>query len=166
MDASRPTVVARQISRVNRRLFVQILLVRLAWCWAAALALSAIWFLVEPLVWQSPPVWFRWTLGGGLVLLATLLAVFLAMYASPSRVVAALSLDEQFGLKERVTTSLMLTAEQKASPAGQALLQDVNQRVERLDIPERFPISLSWVASLVPALALVLTLVAMFYEPA
>src|SRR5438128_2259486 len=113
MDASKPTVVARQISRVNRRLFVQILLVRLAWCWTAALVLSALWFLMEPFVWQSPPVWFRWTLAGGLVLLATLLAGFLAARAAPSRVVAALSLDEQFGLKERVTTSIMLTTEQQ-----------------------------------------------------
>lgn len=165
MDASKPTIVARQISRVNRRLFVQLLITRLIWCWTAALVLSGIWFLVEPFAWQSPPVWFRWVLMGGFVLASTLLAGFLAATAAPSKVVAALSLDEQFGLKERVTTSLMLTPEQQATPAGQALLEDVQHRVAKLDIPDKFPIRLSWAASLVPFLALMLTLVALFYEP-
>jgi hypothetical protein len=165
MDPLKPTLVARQIARVNRRLFVQIFLNRLMACWVGALVLAAIWFLVEPLLFDSPPVWLRWTVAGSLVGLATLLGGLLAALAAPSRVFAALSLDEQFGLKERVTTSLMLTPEQQASPAGQALLEDVQQRVAKLDIPEHFPIRVSWVASLVPALALVLTLVALFYEP-
>src|SRR4051794_40228945 len=99
MDPTKPTLVARQISRVNRRLFVQIFLNRFIWSWTAALVLAAIWFLVEPLIWQTPPTWLRWTVAGGLAGIGTLLAGVLTAVAAPSRVFAALSLDEQFGLK-------------------------------------------------------------------
>src|SRR5262249_21767612 len=74
------------------------------------------------------------------------------------------SLDEKFALRERVTTSLLLTPEQYAEPAAQALLLDVDQRVARLDVPARFPIRLSWWAVAVPTLAVALTLIAVYYD--
>ena len=162
---NQPSLMTTQVRRVNRRLFVQLFVNRLAWCWAAALGLGAVWFLAEPLLLQTPPIWLRWTVAGGLVVLATVLTGFLAALAAPSRVHAALALDEQFDLKERVTTSLMMTPEQLATPAGQALLADVHQRVEKLDIPSQFPVRLSWAASLIPLCAMILALVALFYEP-
>src|SRR5439155_12686638 len=78
---------------------------------------------------------------------------------------AALSLDSAFGLKERVTTSLTLAPEQAVSPAGQALLADVNQRINDLDVGSRFPVRLSWSAALVPVCAALLAVVAIFYQP-
>src|SRR5262249_39724104 len=86
----------------------------------------------------------------------------------PSRVAAALSLDEKFNLQERVTTSLLLTPEQQESAAGQALLADVQERVNKLDIAGKFPIFAalrSWSTAFVPAAAVLLALVALFYEP-
>jgi len=163
---NQPSLMTQQIRRVNRRLFVQLFVNRLVWCWTAALGLGAVWFLVEPLVFESPQSWLRWTVAGVLLVLGTLLTGLLAALAAPSRVHAALALDEQFDLKERVTTSLLLTPEQLATPAGQALLADVHQRVEKLDIASQFPVRLSWAASLIPLGAMILALVALFYEPA
>lgn len=166
MDQSKPSLMLRQISRVNRRLFLQIFLNRLFVCWTIALALAAIWFLLQPFLVENAAPWLRWVVAGGLVASATLVTGLLAALASPSRVLAALELDQAFGLKERVTTSMMLTDEQKATPAGQALLDDVHKRVNALDISGKFPIQLSWAAALVPACAMVVALVALFYEPA
>jgi hypothetical protein len=164
MEQNPPSLMARQIGRVNRRLFVQMFLNRLIRSWTAGLVLAVVWFLLEPLVLETPPTWLRWTVAGCSLAVATLVAGILSALAAPSRVFAALAIDEQFALKERVTTSLLLTPQQQGSPAGQALLQDVHQRISQLDIPGRFPVRLSWAAALVPACALALILLALFYE--
>jgi hypothetical protein len=154
-----------QVSRVSRRLWLQTLVNQLVWCWTGALAVGVGWFLVQPLVMAEPPAWLRWAVAGGAVAVATVLAVVLAWVRRPSPVAAALSLDERFGLKERVTTSLTLPPDQQNSPAGQALLADVTERVAKLDVGSRFPLRMSWTAGLVPACAVALALVAIFYQP-
>jgi hypothetical protein len=154
-----------QIRRVTRRLFVQTFLDRLAWCWAGALALAAAWLLAQPLLVPGAEDWLGWAVSGGLVLLATVLAGALACLAAPSRLAAALALDERFALRERVTTSLSLPPEQQDSPAAQALLADVNRRVAGLDVRSRFPVRLSWSAALVPLGVAALAAIGFFYDP-
>jgi len=155
----------RQVARVNRRLFLQTLLNCLVWCWTGALILTAAWFLLQPYLLEAPPPWLRGTVAGSLLAAGAVLAVVLALVRSPSRLIAALSIDERFGLKERVTTSLTLAPEMVSTPAGQALLQDVNQRVDKLDVPSRFPVRVSWTAALLPVCAGLLACVAFFHEP-
>ncbi|HLJ94539.1 MAG TPA: hypothetical protein VKU02_15230 [Gemmataceae bacterium] len=165
MASAKVSLLQRQITRVRRRLILQTLLNSLAWCWAAAILLSAGWFLLEPALLDGPPRWLRWTVAGGLVGGATVLGVVLGLIRGPSQLIAALSLDSAFGLKERVTTSLTLAPEQKTTSAGQALLADVDQHIRDLDVGSRFPVRLTWTAALVPACAACLALVAMFYQP-
>jgi hypothetical protein len=155
----------RQVSRVRRRLFLQTLLNALVGCWLGALVLAAGWFLAQPFFFAEPWPLLRWVVLGGLVGTGTVLGVVLAWLRTPSSLAAALTLDERFGLKERVTTGLTLRPEEAASPVGQALLQDANQRVEPLRVGERFPVRLPWAAVLVPALALLLGLLVLFYKP-
>jgi hypothetical protein len=155
----------RQVARVHRRLLVQLFLNSLVWCWAGAILLSAGWFLIQPLLIAQPPTWLRWAVAGGLMSAATILTIVLVILRAPSQLVAALSMDAQFGLKERVTTSLTLAPEQQSSPAAQALLADVNQRVSDLDVGSGFPVRMSWAAALVPVCAMLLAIVAVFYEP-
>ncbi|HEV3261136.1 MAG TPA: hypothetical protein VG013_30065 [Gemmataceae bacterium] len=156
----------RQIGRVSRRLFLQTFLNRLVWCCSAALLLSAAWFLAQWYLFDSLSVGVRLAVAGGAVLAGVALAGVLAMFQAPSRVAAALLMDERFGLKERVTTSLTLAPGQEATPAGQALLEDVNQRVGQLDVGSRFPMRVSWTAALVPVCAAVLAVAAFYYQPA
>src|SRR4051794_32715846 len=106
MARSTTSPLHQQISRVSRRLFLQTLLDGLAWCCAGALVLAAAWFLVQPYLFSAPPDWLRWAVAGGLVLAGAVLAVVLAVFRTPTELTAALLLDERFGLKERVTTSL------------------------------------------------------------
>lgn len=166
MAGSTLSPLQRQISRVSRRLFWQTVLDSLVWCWTLALVVAIAWFILQPLVFEEPKPWLRWAVTGELLGVASVLALVLAFLRAPTRLAAALSLDERFGLKERVTTSLTLAPEQAESSAAQALLADVNQRIAKLEISERFPIGMSRSAVLVPALAMLLACVAFLYDPA
>jgi hypothetical protein len=165
MVSPNPVTLERQINRVSRRLYLQTFLDHLVWCLAAALVLAAGWFFLQPYAIAEPAAWLRWAVAGGLVATFTGLAALMARFRAPSRLVAALSLDERFGLKERVTTSLTLGPDQVSSPAGLALLADVNQRVSSLDVTSKFPVSMSWSALAVPVCMILFCAVAFFYEP-
>jgi hypothetical protein len=165
MASAKLTPLHRQVARVHRRLFLQTLLNFLTWCWAGAILLSAGWFVAQPHLLTQPPQWLRWVVAGGALGAGTVLAVVFAILRAPPKLTAALSLDSAFGLKERVTTSLTLAPEQETSPAGQALLADVAQRINGLDVGSRFPVRMSWTALVVPACACVLGLVAVLYQP-
>src|ERR1700720_3153044 len=92
----------RQVARVSRRLFLQTAVDALVWCWTGALVLAGGWFLLQPFVVQEAAPWLRWAVAGGALGAATLLATLLAVLRAPSKVAAALALDEKFGLRERV----------------------------------------------------------------
>jgi septal ring factor EnvC (AmiA/AmiB activator) len=165
---SRPTacqMIDRQVARARRRLIAQALVRRLAVAWAVALVLTACWMLVEPYVLATPPDWLRWAVLGGTVGAFSLLAIVLTWRKAPSRTDAALALDDRFGLRERVVTTLSLPPELHATPAGTALLADAEARVKELRIREHFPVGLPWSSALVPAGGLAVALVALFYHP-
>jgi hypothetical protein len=165
MTGKAASSVQRQVCRVRRRLFVQALLRCLAWCWAVALAATAAWLLVQPFLTGEVHHALRWGVPGGLVAAACLLALALALRQAPGHIATALMVDERLGLKERVTTALTLTPSEAQSPAAQALLADVHQRLDALDINPHFPVRVSWLAALVPAGAAVFVLIALSYEP-
>src|SRR5713226_1473283 len=155
----------RHIAHVSRRLFLQTLLACLLWCWAGSLLLVAGWFLLQPHLFPTlSPAW-RLGVAGSLLGLGTLVAIVLGVLRAPSRVAAALLLDERFALKERVTTSLTLAPHLSASPAATALLEDVNQRIEKLDVGSRFPVKVSWLTTLCPVIAAGLAVAAFTYHP-
>jgi DNA repair exonuclease SbcCD ATPase subunit len=154
-----------QVARVRRRLFLQTLVDQLVWCWVGALAVSAGWFLVRLYALGLAIDGRSWLIAAAAVGVASLLALVLAFLRAPSRLAAALLLDDRFGLKERVTTSLTLPPGVDQTPAGQALLADASARTAKLDVGERFPLRLSWSAALVPAAALALLVGAFFLEP-
>jgi septal ring factor EnvC (AmiA/AmiB activator) len=165
MASSVQSLLQRQVARVSRRLFLQTLVDQLVWCWVGALAVSAGWFVVRLYALGQPVDGRSWLVAAGAVGVASLVALVLAFLRAPSRLAAALLLDDRFGLKERVTTSLTLPHGIDQTPAGRALLADAGARVEKLDVADRFPLRLSWSAALVPACALALLLGAFFLEP-
>jgi hypothetical protein len=165
MAASTPSLVNRQINRVSRRLFVQSLLDALVWCWAGALLLAAGWCIAEPQFLGAAPVWLRWTVTGGLTGLASVLAVIFTVWGRPTTLDAALSLDQRFGLQERITTSVCLTAAESESSAGMALMADVEGHVAKLEVKRAYPFALRWTALLVPLCGGILALAALLYHP-
>lgn len=165
MAGSVHSLLHRQIARVSRRLFLQTFLNALVWCWVGALALAAGCFLGQLYLLRAPLDGRSWAIAGGLLGAGAVAAVVVAIIRAPSRLAAALLLDEKFGLKERVTTSLTLPRAMEDSPAGRALLDDVGGRIGKLDVATRFPVRLSWPAVLVPACAAALLAGAFFLEP-
>jgi len=165
MSLNPGSAVQRQVAAVQRRLFLQTLIRALAWSLFGSLIVAVVWFLIEPLLFRPPPGWLRWTVLGGLLAEALATAAAAAIGRKPSAVQAALALDEQFRLKERVTTSLLLQPDEAVSPAGVALLADANQRVDPLRVGERFPVRVPWTAALAPVAAVGLFLVIYFYHP-
>jgi hypothetical protein len=165
---ARPPIppLQRQVRRVRRRLFLQLLFDSLAVAWSAALVVAALWFAAQPRIVPGVGPTLRWAVVGGTLVLASVGAVVHAFLRRPSPVAAALALDERCGLKERITTGMMLAPADSVSPAAVALLDDVNVRVKTLPVPERFPVRLPSSAWFVPLAGAALALVALFYKPA
>jgi hypothetical protein len=166
MKQTPPSVLQEQVARAHRRLFWQTWLNSLPFYWAAFLILAAAWLLVQPLLLGVTATLVSWTIVAGALLVGTGLAVAFAWFRAPSRTEAALDLDQRFALKERTTTALTLSDEQVQSSAGQALLADVSQQLAKINIPSRFPLSLSWRRGLLPIAAAVLAVLALNIGPA
>ena len=163
MSKTKASVLHRQITRVSRRLFIQTLFAALFWSWAGTLLVAAAWFLLQPYWLASLAEWGRLGIPCAVLAVGSVVAVIIAVIRTPSRVAAALLLDERFGLKERVTTSLLLAPDQRASAAGQALLEDVALRVDGLDIGSRIPLRVSWVTMMMPVVASLVAVLAFYY---
>jgi hypothetical protein len=167
MSGKSTVMLERQVQKVRRRLFVQGCVNGLIVAWISACAAIAAWLLAKPLLLgASAKPWMDWAVGGAVFAVSSLSALIWAYRRVPAPVHAALSLDERFQLRERVTTSLTLSPEQQNSPAGQALLTDVHTKIESLDVGSRFPVTFGWKSALVPASVAALALLAIFYQPA
>jgi uncharacterized coiled-coil DUF342 family protein len=153
------------LKRVRRRLFAQTLVSSMLPCLAGALLAAAIWFVLQPLLLAELGTAWKWGVGGGLVCAGLFAAILRARWHAPSLVSAALAVDGKFDLKERVTTYLTLSPAQLSSAAGEALREDVAQRIAALEPTGQFPVRVSWSAAMVPVCAAVLALTASFFEP-
>lgn len=157
------TPIQRSVRVARRRLVLHAALNRVALAWVLALVTGLGWFLAEPWLIDSPPVWQRWAVLGGLAAVATAIAIAWTVRTAPSRHHTALEIDTRFGLRERVTTALGLVGRDVDTPAGQAVLADAAAKVEKLPVRTKFPVTLRWHAALVPALAGCMALTAFFY---
>ena len=155
----------KQLTRVTRRLFLRTFFTSLFRCWAVALVAGAGWFIGQQYLLESLPNSTRLAIAGGLLGVGTIVAIIVAWVRAPSKLAAALLLDERCGLKERVTTSLCLDPGQSGSPAAQALLADVNERVKGLDVVGRFPVGVTWLTGVAPIVAAMLALGAFYFQP-
>jgi uncharacterized coiled-coil DUF342 family protein len=156
------TPIERSVRKARRRLFLQLLINRLAVCWTVALLLGLAWVVAQPMVVPSPPDWLWQAVVGGLVGVATVLGVVWAKLATPSPRSAALEVDTRFGLRERVTTALGLSPQEQATPAGQAVLADAAAKVAPIAVREKFPVRPRWHSAFVPALAGCIALAVLF----
>ncbi|HVX11932.1 MAG TPA: hypothetical protein VHC22_12180 [Pirellulales bacterium] len=155
-------VLKQQVRRARRRLAWQRFFAILGWSWFAWLFAATAVVTVDkfkPLglvEWAWPVA----ALVGGLVT-----ATIWCFATRRSELEAAIEIDRRFGLKERVSSTYALGAEQLETPAGRALVEDAMKRVERLHVAEQFRVKLgrwSWLPAL-PGLATFL--IAVFLQP-
>ncbi len=147
--------ILEQVRRARRRLGWELFLNRLVRCWFAGLFVALLAIAAPKLVTiENLPV--QWPLWCGLtaVVAGLLVAAVWTWWQGRSALDAAVEIDERYGLKQRVASSLSLSSADAATPAGQALLADAARAVRRVDIDERFRIRLgrrAWLP-IVPAL--------------
>jgi hypothetical protein len=160
-------LVEKQVDRVRRRLFLQVILQSVVVCWAVGLLGVTLWFLLRPFTFaglgEGDAV--RWSVPAGVLAFSTAAGLVLAWLRRPNRVMSSLALDEKFNLKERVTTVLTLSDPQLESPAGQALLRDVSAHLADLKVTAGFPLRLSRRHVFMPAGALALAVLACVLDP-
>ena len=153
----------KQVRRAQWWLGVQRFIRVLGWFWFTTLSVAAGLMVldkfrplrVEPFVW---PV--------GAIALGTLLAAAWAVIRSRGAMDAAIEIDRRFDLKERVSSSLALSPEERQSEFGRALLDDAARRVQWIHVGREFHVTAGrqLLLPLLPGLAAVL--VAVFVNPA
>jgi hypothetical protein len=134
----------KQVAKARRRMTVQRFLGALGWCWFVTLLAAAIaigiqkWLLVSVEGTRWATWWIAGAVAGGL-----LLAAVWTWWTRYAELEAAMEIDRRFGLKERISSSLALAVEDVDTPAGQALVDDAQRRISRLEVDTRFPVKLS-----------------------
>ena len=153
----------KQVRRVQWRLAVQRFVGVLGWWWFATLLIAAalIGFDKYRSLGVEEWVWAVAALGVGLVG-----AIVWTLVLRHRALAAAIELDRRFGLKERVSSTLTLSPDERQTPAGQALVADAVRRVGRVDVGEKFPVSAprAFLLPLLPGVAALL--IALLVEPA
>lgn len=144
----------RQVARARRRLVVEQFLNRLVWCLFAGMAAAVVAIAVPKLfvVENLHPDWAAgWLIGGAAVGLLT--ALLWTLILNRSRLDAAMEIDRRYGLRERIASSLSLTAADRDTQAGAALVNDAARAISRVDVGEKIHVKLkrhAWLP-LVPA---------------
>ncbi len=82
-------------------------------------------------------IWYGSWLGGAVVL-GFIINTVRTYLGRPSLNAAAMEIDRRFGLRERLSSSLMLSAEDRETELGQALTVDAEKRAQTLDVRDKF----------------------------
>lgn len=154
-----------KIRQARRRLVLQSFIHRGIAFVCVAMAIGLGWFLLQPLVIVDASPTLRWALLFGLVGGSLGIATILTYRRRPSKLDAALELDQKFQLRERLTTALNLDEHTRHTEIGQALIDDANIKAGTLTVGKHFPVGLSKRAWWIPAQAMALLLIVWLYNP-
>lgn len=137
--------ITRQVSRARRRLLA-FQFVRFLSRTLLVTLLLTVMALAVPKIWGvgfGGPVWtWSWIVGAAVVSL--LIGAGMTYWRGKTAIEVALEIDRRFGLKERVSSSLALTATERDAGAGAALVRDAARRVSRVEINEEFSWNIRW----------------------
>lgn len=156
--------INRQISRARRLLWTQTILNILSWCLIIAFTICFLGLLV-PKIWFLPysfESWSRiWLIACGAS--AAICAGLISLFFRPSPMFSAIEIDRRFGLRERLSSAILLNEDEKQSAVGEALLNDAAAKAERIEVQDHFPIR---TAPQTPWIALpILACIALFWVP-
>jgi hypothetical protein len=148
--------VETKVRQARRRQGLQTGIAVLPLCLALGLLAATVAALLFPFLGVSMPEFVLPVAG---LVLALVAAAAWAMSRRPDRTGAALALDRAFGLEERVVTLSTLTASQRETEACSLLVRQVEEQINKMHVPEQFPLQSTgrpWLAPLGAAIALVL----------
>ena len=111
----------RQVRRAERRLAAQRLVGALGWCWFVSLLVALALVVAEKFHPLGFAAW-TWAGGalGGAMVVGLIAALAWAIWTRQRPLAAAIELDHRFQLKERVSSTLAMPAEARATEAGRA----------------------------------------------
>jgi hypothetical protein len=152
----------KQVRRAERRLLWQRMAHAVCWCWFGA-------FLVAALLVGVDRFWplgisASWWIASAAFIGPVLAGVWTVAHRRGA-MEAAIEMDQRFGLKERVSSTVAMGEAERESPAGRALLDDALRRTKRLNVESRFGISLRpWRPLTAVAPALIVLLLLLFVD--
>ena len=127
--------LTKQVRRAQRRLTFQRFIVALGWAWCAALVVALLLIVADKRHWLDLEPWIA---VAGCLVVGLAGALIWTVVRSGSPVDAAIEIDRRFDLRERISSALAMSPEERETEAGQALLEDAVRRADRIDVPERF----------------------------
>lgn len=130
----------RKQSRIARRRLVTERFLRfLPWTLTVALLLAVIGLVLPKFLFMPIDnlIWFCSWLGGTAVI-ALIINSVLTFVGRPSLADAATEIDKRFALRERLSSALLLSSEDRETELGQALANDAESRAEKLDVRDKF----------------------------
>lgn len=130
--------IEKQVRRAQRRLGLQRFVGLLGWTCTATLGAAAVLVLIDRF-WPLGLVVWAWL--GGAAVLGLIMAWIWAVATARGPIDAAVEIDRRFGLKERVSSTLALSPEDRETPSGQALIKDAARRVERINVSDRMKVT-------------------------
>ena len=137
------------------RLWIHRFLGFLPWTLTGGMVVAAIGLALQKLVYipVDPVLWMASWIGCSMIV-AVITTACLTLVGRPTRADAAVELDRRFNLRERLSSALILTDEDRQSELGRALLADAEKRAGALDVAAQFPWGFrrSLLIPLVPAL--------------
>jgi septal ring factor EnvC (AmiA/AmiB activator) len=155
--------LSKKVAIARRRLATQKFLRAVPWCLFGTLLLAALLVAVDKFYPLGLKVW-AWPAMGAAA--GVVLAAALVWFRGQSEIDAAIEIDRRFQLKERVSSTYALSAADRDSAVGRALIGDAVRALERVEVAEGFRLSMSR-AALLPILpAAIAFLVAVFLNPA
>lgn len=161
--------INKQVARAHRRMMTVRFFSILTWSVFAGLFIGVIGLAI-PKIWHleflqaqgQQDTWaLCWIIGGAAF--GFFVASVLTWMNRASKLDAAVEVDRRFGLKERLSSAMVLTPEVAGSNVGQALVEDAVNRAEGIDVRDQFQFRPTWRA-LLPIIP-VLILVALIFIP-
>lgn len=146
--------INKKIAAARRRLVINQFLKIAAWALFFGLTVMAIGIAV-PKIWHMPALasteaanfWNAgWIIGGAV--LTILIAGGITIANRKSLTDVAVEVDERFKLKSRISSTVAMSPEDRASAAGIALTEDAIHQAEVIDVGEQFRIEPRWTMAL------------------
>ncbi|MEM8733884.1 MAG: hypothetical protein AAGG44_06675 [Planctomycetota bacterium] len=131
--------VRKQAKVARRRLLSERFLSFLPWTMSVGAVVALVGLALPKLMHLAvePNIWIAsWV--GGAAIVALLSNLSLTLVGRPSTADAAVEIDKRFELKERLSSSLVLSTEDQDTELGTALVSDANARAEKIDVRDRF----------------------------
>lgn len=131
--------IRKQAKAAKRRLTFERFLGYLPWTLSSAIGIALIGLLLPKLMHLpvDQAIWFSsWV--GGCAAVALIVNFFLTFVGNATTADAAAEIDKRFGLRERLSSALILTAEDRETDLGEALAADAARKAEKIDVRDKF----------------------------